>query len=992
MISRLGNGLPAKLSSGPRTGYDMAKTGTMLGRGENERELLPAAPWSQTWPAPSATLDLDFVNDRGFVRGVGQGSSMDAVTFSRASNATWVGPDGLLRTHTLGRNLLSYPQNFDIGWGATTVGTSNLLQSKNQEDPLGGFTATAVNETNSTGQFFLAVGDQFSFTNNEILTRSIYVKYNGRRYISLGHAADTGARSFVHVLFDLIDNTVVQTLVGANATLYSHNVDDVGNGWMRLSVTTSKTLVSNQFHLVFHQTSTMQFASNGRYQIPSYVGDGSGILVWGAQLETGSVATEYFPTNINTPRFDWGSTATTSNTVRKNLLEYTDKLLGAGSQGLIVNRDFQQGPFLENSAVLCIAEPTLNVHVFYLGMAFEPNQQYTLSVYFKGVGISKVTSGLFLAPAGWNASSAIDLASGSISPMGSPFTNVTLTPAANGYYRYSFTFTPTFTSAAFQVYVTDNSYTGNWIGDGVSGVYVSSIQLEKGLLSAYETEGGTATLTPLLPTTSSNGLLIEEQRTNLVLWNRDATKTYTPPSNFFAQSENFTSAVGVWNFDGNHTVVGRITGSIDPLGGTTATLIRPTVGRTAGNAYIGQRAGTSAPSTFSVYMSSSGYDFGVLSSFSYTAGNFAVFNLASGSIATASSAAGLSSSMEDVGNGWYRCSLTVNNTTLNRGFLISASPNGTITATANGTGSIAIWGAQANNGVTASAYVSSSTLPTPLWIADNVTVAKDQVGIDGVSNAASSVSASANNATIIYRATTPSQANTCSVYLKRISGTGVVQVTLDGVTWSTVDITSTEWRRVALTGTVTNPCMGIRLATAGDVVAMDYSQVEVGGFVTTPILTTTATVTRNVDLARISGNMFVDWFNLSNGVLFAEASKNEIGRNGIPIVEFFGSTRQYGILTNAGQIYGGAPAVIGNVGTFGLYEPFSAALRHQRQNYAIFGKGVLGKNFSSEWGSPVTGLVIGNINANSVPLTGYIKKIKYFNFVTTDDGLQNLTL
>jgi hypothetical protein len=70
-----------------------------------------------------------------------------------------------------------------------------------------------------------------------------------------------------------------------------------------------------------------------------------------------------------------------------------------------------------------------------------------------------------------------------------------------------------------------------------------------------------------------------------------------------------------------------------------------------------------------------------------------------------------------------------------------------------------------------------------------------------------------------------------------------------------VDLSASEWRRIVLSGTVTNPTVGIKLAVSGDAVAMDYGQIEDGAFATTPILTSTATATRSADVATIEQNI-----------------------------------------------------------------------------------------------------------------------------------------
>ena len=95
--NRLNQGLPAKASNGIKSNPDLSKQCANLNSGVNSKKKLNAAPWSNTWPTPGATLDLDFANDRGFVRGIGNGNSMTGVTFTRASNGTFVGSNGLLQ-------------------------------------------------------------------------------------------------------------------------------------------------------------------------------------------------------------------------------------------------------------------------------------------------------------------------------------------------------------------------------------------------------------------------------------------------------------------------------------------------------------------------------------------------------------------------------------------------------------------------------------------------------------------------------------------------------------------------------------------------------------------------------------------------------------------------------------------------------------------------------------------------------------------------------
>lgn len=146
----------------------------------------------------------------------------------------------------------------------------------------------------------------------------------------------------------------------------------------------------------------------------------------------------------------------------------------------------------------------------------------------------------------------------------------------------------------------------------------------------------------------------------------------------------------------------------------------------------------------------------------------------------------------------------------------------------------------------------SRDLTNAAWTATNITVARNQVGIDGTANAACSLTATAGNGTLIQAVTHASTARFFSIWVRRLTGTGTVQVTLDnGTTWTTVTVTE-GWTRVGAAQTLANPTVGVRLVTSGDAIAVDFAQLEDGGFPTSPIATEGTAVTRASDAARAS--------------------------------------------------------------------------------------------------------------------------------------------
>jgi hypothetical protein len=153
--------------------------------------------------------------------------------------------------------------------------------------------------------------------------------------------------------------------------------------------------------------------------------------------------------------------------------------------------------------------------------------------------------------------------------------------------------------------------------------------------------------------------------------------------------------------------------------------------------------------------------------------------------------------------------------------------------------------------------IESARTSVPLWVRDftnaawtktNITAAKDQTGITGVANSASSLAATAANGTALQAITLASSARFQATYVKRLTGTGVIEMTMDnGSTWTPITVTA-AWTRVSIpTQTLANPTVGFRIVTSGDAIAVDFPQNENGAFATSPIWTTSAAVTRAAD-------------------------------------------------------------------------------------------------------------------------------------------------
>lgn len=120
---------------------------------------------------------------------------------------------------------------------------------------------------------------------------------------------------------------------------------------------------------------------------------------------------------------------------------------------------------------------------------------------------------------------------------------------------------------------------------------------------------------------------------------------------------------------------------------------------------------------------------------------------------------------------------------------------------------------------------------------------------DGTTTADTLTASGANGTLIQDLGVVASAAKAGAMYLKRKTGTGNIDLTMDGgSTWATQTINSTTWTRCEKQQTVADEDFGIRIVTSGDAVYAWQADVQTGAFISSPIPTTTAAVTRNADV------------------------------------------------------------------------------------------------------------------------------------------------
>lgn len=133
------------------------------------------------------------------------------------------------------------------------------------------------------------------------------------------------------------------------------------------------------------------------------------------------------------------------------------------------------------------------------------------------------------------------------------------------------------------------------------------------------------------------------------------------------------------------------------------------------------------------------------------------------------------------------------------------------------------------------------------WVATNLTPVAGKTAPDGASTATEFTAAAANG-TLTQSVTALAGDYTFSVWLRRVTGTGNVDISAhsDG-TWVTQTLTST-WARFTVTQTLTAGARtpGIRVVTSGDVIEVWGAQMELRAAVTAYTPTTTQPITNYV--------------------------------------------------------------------------------------------------------------------------------------------------
>ena len=329
--------------------------------------------------------------------------------------------------------------------------------------------------------------------------------------------------------------------------------------------------------------------------------------------------------------------------------------------------------------------PSVNATPHYINNSVTATTaQCTGSVYVRldGSAINKVT----LYPGSSATFANFDMATLTVS-VEANVTAASITAVGGGWYRLSVTWPAGITVNTLRLYASSGTIgAAGAAGDGTSGIFIWGAQLQLGSTATSYARNNGGLFPPRFDydpvTLAPRGILIEEQRTNLML-----------------RSEEFDNAVWI-----KTAVTVATNATTSPNGAVDADAIIENTSTSAHDVYNSAILAAGAQ-TFNVYVKPNGRSWVNLFVFQGGgASNSTWFNVSTGVVGTVP--AGTTASITPVGNGWYRCGITFTALAAAASAYVRLATGDNISSyTGDGTSGIFVWGAQLEAGSFATSYI-----------------------------------------------------------------------------------------------------------------------------------------------------------------------------------------------------------------------------------------------------------------------------------------------
>lgn len=399
----------------------------------------------------------------------------------RATTATRVNSAGLIEV--VPRNLLTYSEEFDNAYWVKrriTIVQNSIIA------PDGNLTAyKLIDDTTASATHQISRSVSVA---SGAHTMSVFAKKGEYNFIRFWEDSQTGRQAFFNL----------DTGVATNVNTDSVSIVDFGNGWYRCIATINIPSAGNfgfRINLTPNGTTT------------AYNGTGTnGVFLWGAQLEQGSIATEYFPTTtrLNIPRIDYTNGSCPSLLVepqRTNLALYSEEFNSAywTKTGLTIIANNTTSPDGNLTADKIVGNASAGDKIAFRILLINANQAFTISAFFKKSEYKLA----FLRAGGQDGQPYViyNLDTQSIVST-SGATSTKIEDYNNGWYRVSLTLNlssgtllaPNVSFAPDSGYTLTANNVLQYTGDDISGGFIWGFQVEA---------NGAAYATSYIPTVAS---------------------------------------------------------------------------------------------------------------------------------------------------------------------------------------------------------------------------------------------------------------------------------------------------------------------------------------------------------------------------------------------------------------------------------------------------------------------------------------------------------
>jgi len=291
-------------------------------------------------------------------------------------------------------------------------------------------------------------------------------------------------------------------------------------------------------------------------------------------------------------------------------------------------------------------------------------------------------------------------------------------------------------------------------------------------------------------------------------------------------------------------------------------------------------------------------------------------------------------------------------------------------------------------------------LTNAAWTKSNMTTAMTATGPDGVANSATTLTATGANATALQAIVSTSAARISSMFVKRRTGSGVVNITHDnGGTWTAVTVTA-AWTRVSNPSTTaTDPTVGVRIVTSGDEIDVDMFQHELGAFITSAIPTVASQVTRAADTISILTSAFP--YSATAGAVMWSGERATAATGDLWMWSIDNGTSNHRLWNSLAPSTGNATMYVVDSGNFQVVDLndgaptagtfFKTASAWTLNDFAFSrdGRSVVADGAGT---LPTVGaLRIGMTDQSLVQLNGHIKRLEYYATRETNAQLRALS-